>query len=301
MYNEDFIEVFGNHWSVFQKDNYCLAVGMPLIVILCEDEKVGRNFMVEHTVLPEDIMIIVIDMDGNIEKIIYEKQEQMAPKYEYEEIAQYLSRVRGYISLSDIEQYVLQEDEDNLEPIQRIGTNQIERIMSELEEFDEHEGMVLRNGGWNADKLWYRVNDEIDPEIFYKKTALFGIFGWHKFANKEYMQGFLYFFTCGFCGVAVIIDLIMMLTGRYSYKKVEYSDGTLLKRSVEKVYLKKAEIKKIYAVLGIIIPLILALIFEMIILPTITGVISSGISSILRNTSENNPEAFKKVVGFVQK
>lgn len=44
---------------------------------------------------------------------------------------------------------------------------------------------------------------------------IFGWFGVHRFYTKNYALGLIYLFTCGFYGIGVLIDLVMILTNEY--------------------------------------------------------------------------------------
>jgi len=49
-----------------------------------------------------------------------------------------------------------------------------------------------------------------------KRTSLLlcvflGIFGAHKFYEGRFGMGFLYFFTAGFMGIAVLVDIIVLI------------------------------------------------------------------------------------------
>lgn len=52
-----------------------------------------------------------------------------------------------------------------------------------------------------------------------KKTRLLiviflGVFGVHKFIDKDYKMGLIYLFTGGLCGIGWIIDIIKELIGK---------------------------------------------------------------------------------------
>jgi TM2 domain-containing membrane protein YozV len=46
-------------------------------------------------------------------------------------------------------------------------------------------------------------------------TIFTGVIGLHRFYLKKYITGTLYFFTIGFVGIGVIIDIIKLLTGNF--------------------------------------------------------------------------------------
>ena len=58
---------------------------------------------------------------------------------------------------------------------------------------------------------------EGDGNHFFILTLITGLFGGHKFYTGNVMQGLLYFMTMGLLGVGYILDLIMIITGNYSY------------------------------------------------------------------------------------
>ena len=65
-----------------------------------------------------------------------------------------------------------------------------------------------------------------------KKTRLvivifLGIFGVHKFIDKDYKMGLIYLFTGGLCGIGWIIDIIKELTGKNTNSKSLMSTETL--------------------------------------------------------------------------
>ena len=65
-----------------------------------------------------------------------------------------------------------------------------------------------------------------------KKTRLLiviflGVFGVHKFIDKDYKMGLIYLFTGGLCGIGWIIDIIKELTGKNTNSKSLMSTETL--------------------------------------------------------------------------
>lgn len=65
-----------------------------------------------------------------------------------------------------------------------------------------------------------------------KKTRLLiviflGIFGVHKFIDKDYKMGLIYLFTGGLCGIGWIIDIIKELSGKNTNSKSLMSAETL--------------------------------------------------------------------------
>ena len=65
-----------------------------------------------------------------------------------------------------------------------------------------------------------------------KKTRLLiviflGVFGVHKFIDKDYKMGLIYLFTGGLCGIGWIIDIIKELIGKNTNSKSLMSTETL--------------------------------------------------------------------------
>lgn len=57
----------------------------------------------------------------------------------------------------------------------------------------------------------------VEGKQFFTLTLITGLFGGHKFYTGNFLQGLLYFITMGMLGVGYILDLIMIITGNYSY------------------------------------------------------------------------------------
>ncbi|WP_033154963.1 TM2 domain-containing protein [Pseudobutyrivibrio ruminis] len=56
-----------------------------------------------------------------------------------------------------------------------------------------------------------------DGDSFFTIALSTGLLGGHKFYTGNYLQGILYALTFGLLGVGYLLDLIMILTGSYSY------------------------------------------------------------------------------------
>lgn len=61
-----------------------------------------------------------------------------------------------------------------------------------------------------------------------------GIFGAHKFYEKKFLIGFLYFFTMGLAGFGVVLDVLIILTHDkyYCIDNYEFQDA-------EQIYISK--------------------------------------------------------------
>lgn len=59
---------------------------------------------------------------------------------------------------------------------------------------------------------WYPASGENSDDVF-RKTCLFGLFGWLQFHTGRFLSGILYALTCGFFGFGWICDLILLLAG----------------------------------------------------------------------------------------
>lgn len=68
---------------------------------------------------------------------------------------------------------------------------------------------------------WLLASD-IDPDDYFQKTALFGVFGAHKFAENKKSTGILYFLTCGFFGVGWLFDCFSIIAGIYRDSEGRY-------------------------------------------------------------------------------
>ena len=95
-----------------------------------------------------------------------------------------------------------------------------------------------------------------DGDGFYTIALSTGIIGGHKFYTGNYLQGILYFLTFGLLGVGYILDLIMILTGSYSYMNTSINrDGATKVRTYSQPLedKKKALICTILAAIGCIL------------------------------------------------
>ena len=95
-----------------------------------------------------------------------------------------------------------------------------------------------------------------DGDIFFSIALSTGLVGGHKFYTGNYFQGILYLFTFGLLGVGYILDLVMILTGSYSYMSSSITrDGATKIRtySMPLDNKKKALISTIIAAFGCII------------------------------------------------
>ena len=115
-----------------------------------------------------------------------------------------------------------------------------------------------------------------DGDCFFAIALSTGPIGGHKFYTGNYLQGILYLMTFGLLGVGYILDLIMILTGSYSYLSTSISrDGATKVRTYSKPLedKKKALISKIFADIGCI------LVMKFMYWPLVVGV-SEILSSI---------------------
>ena len=95
-----------------------------------------------------------------------------------------------------------------------------------------------------------------DGDSFFSIALSTGLVGGHKFYTGNYFQGILYLFTFGLLGVGYILDLVMILTGSYSYMSSSITrDGATKIRtySMPLDNKKKALISTIIAAFGCII------------------------------------------------
>ena len=95
-----------------------------------------------------------------------------------------------------------------------------------------------------------------DGDSFFSIALSTGLLGGHKFYTGNYFQGILYLFTFGLLGVGYILDLVMILTGSYSYMSSSITrDGATKVRtySMPLDNKKKALISTIIAAFGCII------------------------------------------------
>lgn len=126
---------------------------------------------------------------------------------------------------------------------------------------------------------WYRCSER-NSDDFYLFTFFCGMIGLHKFADKKFVQGFLYLCTFGMGGVCYVLDLFTMILGNYcttqtSYSKDEY--GTLHKQQ-ECVYNKPLE-HKVRAVVLLAFGIIVAILGVLLVFKPFV----MWISSILTN------------------
>ena len=95
-----------------------------------------------------------------------------------------------------------------------------------------------------------------DGDSFFSIALSTGLVGGHKFYTGNYFQGILYLCTFGLLGVGYILDLVMILTGSYSYMSSSITrDGATKIRtySMPLDNKKKALISTIIAAFGCII------------------------------------------------
>lgn len=181
----------------------------------------------------------------------------------------------------------------------RIGLNELERIdvMLTKETIDTDSIMQYGKGWFDTEKYAYRIDDGIDADRFYLQTALFGIFGYHKLKTKEYIQALLYFFTGGFCGIAVLVDLLQMARGHYSYMQYDYEleAEKAVKRNKEKVFLRKIENKR-KAVLLALASILLSLCMNFCIYPAVTSTITKSVISNTKEYAEENPQKAQELL-----
>ncbi|MBR2259228.1 MAG: TM2 domain-containing protein [Blautia sp.] len=59
---------------------------------------------------------------------------------------------------------------------------------------------------------WFPVSTG-DPEDAFRKTCLFGVFGWYSFHTNKKMIGLLYLPTCGLFGFGWLFDVLAFLIG----------------------------------------------------------------------------------------
>ena len=113
--------------------------------------------------------------------------------------------------------------------------------------------------GISGKKEWFKVSEE-DPDKTLLMTVLGGCFGVHKFTEGQIGEGILYLLTGGCIGLMPAIDIIMMMSGTYTYNEVSYyEDGKALKRDSEKVYMRRYT-NILYGVLAIVITLMIGFI-----------------------------------------
>lgn len=77
---------------------------------------------------------------------------------------------------------------------------------------------IKKHGSWV-------IASDLDPDETFKKCALFGAFGVHKFAEptrSKKLTGILYFLTCGLFGVGWLADCVSMLLGVYRDSEKKY-------------------------------------------------------------------------------
>lgn len=94
--------------------------------------------------------------------------------------------------------------------------------------------------GLAGKEKWYRLSDE-NTDAFAGLTAILGWAGVHKFRMGQILAGILYFVTAGCAGVLPALDILQMATGGAFYEVAEYTDGAVLTRQTERVYLRKTK------------------------------------------------------------
>lgn len=75
-----------------------------------------------------------------------------------------------------------------------------------------------------------KVSD-IDPDEFYKLVLFGGMFGLHRFQDKQYAKGIGYLLTCGMFGMFWLIDLLIVLLGNYRLSDGSYVDHPNYKKA----------------------------------------------------------------------
>lgn len=179
--------------------------------------------------------------------------------------------------------------------------NRISKALSDCDSSDDE--MVDEDGNayvrhyptniWGmttAEKQWYKVSD-ISPDTMYRKTALFGCLGYHKFVTGNYMMGFLYLITGGFLGIATLWDMFVMMRGNYSYTDIQYETqgNKVLGRVKEKIYLGRPD--KGMLLLWTVIAVISAVVVNLVILPVVSNVLGALLKTIVMTVLSNmSPE-----------
>ena len=67
-----------------------------------------------------------------------------------------------------------------------------------------------------------KTYSDIPGFLFFILTFIFGLLGLHKFMTKDYVMGFVYFFTGGLFGLGWFLDLILIFFNSYKDKSGHY-------------------------------------------------------------------------------
>ena len=90
-------------------------------------------------------------------------------------------------------------------------------------------------------EMWYLCSNE-DPDRYFRRMALLGWFGWHRFREGAWVSGIFYLLTCGCFGVFYLSDLLSMLSGKYFYREITYVQGEdRIGRRMRKIYYRPLE------------------------------------------------------------
>ena len=91
--------------------------------------------------------------------------------------------------------------------------------MNSLDELHSSEIIPSQNGPTGSILLmerrdrWFPLSPG-DPEEAFRKTCLFGVFGWYPFHTNKKMIGILYLPTCGLFGFGWLFDVLAFLIGQ---------------------------------------------------------------------------------------
>lgn len=208
--------------------------------------------------------------------------EQDSEGLEYAEIGvfnAYNERINYYSCKEQLDDFlcVLAHDLKHRRPV--FDEYGVSHVAFNLQLMTSSNGAVKKseNGEYFIKKhgYWYEASEH-DPDEMFSKAALYGAFGGHKFLDDRKLVGLVYFFTCGFFGVAWLLDCVAMLLGIYKDRENKY----LLPVTVRKDCLMKMLIGLAITAAYIVVCIILLSFLGELLNGAINGVISSNSDSL---------------------
>lgn len=90
-----------------------------------------------------------------------------------------------------------------------------------IKELEKQEALKLSK---KRSKIHYQIKNDPGSKwtICFLLCFFGGNFGWHRFYAGKVITGILYLFTLGFVFIGTIIDLYIILSGRFKNKNDEY-------------------------------------------------------------------------------
>lgn len=273
-------------------DDTSIVITKSIIFLIGKDLKFMERLALENEILDIEVIFLLEDEENNIMHIKY-NGEEIDCDTTFIDIYEYTCKTKGKLFLNDCANYISEGNED-YEPTQRIGTGCYNRLLETFnnqikEHVNTNETKVLRRSK-DGSKRWYNIDTDVDTNMLFIKTGLFGAFGFHQFTFKKYISGIFYLLSGGFCGMATFIDLILMMIGRYSYTEITYklnNKGWANERLFEKFYLKKPDLSKSMMLGLMALNMIISISLVTVVYPFCLEKIGDVVKTVGTNTVQN--------------